>query len=262
MNEFQYRDAVLECEDVSLTEVAEAMGTPTYVYSQKILHDSVRQFDKAFAEIPHLVCYGIKANSNLTILRRFVEWGVGFDAVSGGELFRAVQAGAVHEQIILSGVGKTRDEIRYALNTGILFVSVESSAEVQMIAEVAQETGRTARVVLRVNPDVDAQTHPYISTGLKSHKFGISFEEAQPLAIEAAKLPGIEVVGIGCHIGSQITDLGPFEEAAESIVAMASDLKDQGLSLQYLDFGGGLGIAYEGENPPTPKGLCRYSNSA
>jgi diaminopimelate decarboxylase len=253
MDEFQYGDDGLGCEQVSLASVAEAVGTPTYVYSQKMLGESVRRFDDAFSDVPHLVCYGIKANSNLTILRRLVEWGIGFDAVSGGELFRAVQAGAAHEKIILSGVGKTRDEIRYALNTGILFISVESRSEIEMIAEVAKETGRTARVVLRTNPDVDAETHPYISTGLKSHKFGISFGEAASLAIDAQSMPGIEVAGIGCHIGSQITSLGPFEEAASSIVGMAADLLGQGLPLEFLDFGGGLGISYEGEVPPTPR---------
>lgn len=252
MDEFRYDGEGLTCENVSLGAIADTVGTPTYVYSQKILYDSVRRFDDAFATVPHLVCYGIKANSNLTLLRRFVEWGIGFDAVSGGELFRALQAGADRKRIILSGVGKTRDEIQYALDRDVLFVSVESRAELETIAEVAIETGRTARVVFRTNPDVDARTHPYISTGLKSHKFGVSFEDTPALVADAAAMPGVEVAGIGCHIGSQITDLGPFREAAGSIAGLASNLMDQGIPLKYLDFGGGLGISYDGELPPTP----------
>ena len=253
MDEFRYDGEGLTCENVSLGAIADSVGTPTYVYSQKILYDSVRRFDDAFASVPHLVCYGIKANSNLTLLRRFVEWGIGFDAVSGGELFRALQAGADRRRIILSGVGKTRDEIQYALDRDILFVSVESRAELETIAEVAIETGRTARVVFRTNPNVDARTHPYISTGLKSHKFGVSFEDTPALIADAGAMPGIEVAGIGCHIGSQITDLGPFREAAGSIAGLASNLKDRGIPLKYLDFGGGLGISYDGELPPTPQ---------
>ena len=252
MDEFRYDGEGLTCENVSLGAIADTVGTPTYVYSQKILYDSVRRFDDAFATVPHLVCYGIKANSNLTLLRRFVEWGIGFDAVSGGELFRALQAGADRKRIILSGVGKTRDEIQYALDRDLLFVSVESRAELETIAEVAIETGRTARVVFRTNPDVDARTHPYISTGLKSHKFGVSFEDTPALVADAAAMPGVEVAGIGCHIGSQITDLGPFREAAGSIAGLASNLMDRGIPLKYLDFGGGLGISYDGELPPTP----------
>ena len=253
MDEFRYDGEGLTCENVSLGAIADSVGTPTYVYSQKILYDSVRRFDDAFAAVPHLVCYGIKANSNLTLLRRFVEWGIGFDAVSGGELFRALQAGADRKRIILSGVGKTRDEIQYALDRDILFVSVESRAELEPISEVAIETGRTARVVFRTNPDVDARTHPYISTGLKSHKFGVSFKDTPALIADASAMPGIEVAGIGCHIGSQITDLGPFREAAGSIAGLASNLKDRGIPLKYLDFGGGLGISYDGELPPTPQ---------
>ncbi len=252
MDEFRYDGEGLTCENVSLGAIADTVGTPTYVYSQKILYDSVRRFDDAFATVPHLVCYGIKANSNLTLLRRFVEWGIGLDAVSGGELFRALQAGADRKRIILSGVGKTRDEIQYALDRDLLFVSVESRAELETIAEVAIETGRTARVVFRTNPDVDARTHPYISTGLKSHKFGVSFEDTPALVADAAAMPGVEVAGIGCHIGSQITDLGPFREAAGSIAGLASNLMDRGIPLKYLDFGGGLGISYDGELPPTP----------
>ena len=252
MDEFRYDGEGLTCENVSLGAIADTVGTPTYVYSQKILYDSVRRFDDAFATVPHLVCYGIKANSNLTLLRRFVEWGIGLDAVSGGELFRALQAGADRKRIILSGVGKTGDEIQYALDRDLLFVSVESRAELETIAEVAIETGRTARVVFRTNPDVDARTHPYISTGLKSHKFGVSFEDTPALVADAAAMPGVEVAGIGCHIGSQITDLGPFREAAGSIAGLASNLMDRGIPLKYLDFGGGLGISYDGELPPTP----------
>jgi diaminopimelate decarboxylase len=172
--------------------------------------------------------------------------------VSGGELYRALTAGADPRQVILSGLGKTRDEIRYGLDSDILFFSVESREELQTIDQIARESGRVARVVLRTNPNVDARTHPYISTGLKSHKFGIAFEDAGPLALEGHRMGGIEVVGIGCHIGSQITELDPFESAASSIVTLARELLADGVGLRYLDFGGGLGISYNGETPPTP----------
>ena len=253
MDEFRYGDDGLQCEDVSLEALADAVGTPTYVYSRKMLDEAVHRFDRAFARIPHLICYSIKANSNLTLLRRFVEWGIGFDAVSGGEMYRAFRAGAAPKRVVFSGVGKTRDEIRYALNTDVLFISVESRAELEMISAIAVETGRVARVVLRANPNIDARTHPYISTGLKSHKFGIRIDEAPQLAQEAAAMPQVKVVGVGCHVGSQITSIAPFRKAAASLRDLGRYLQYQGLELEYVDFGGGLGIPYGGEAPPTPE---------
>ena len=251
MHYFEYRDGALGCEEVSLDAIVESVGTPVYVYSQRTLHRHVRVLQEALGSTPHLICYAVKANSNLTLLRRFVKWGTGFEVVSGGELFRVLRAGASPEGVILSGVGKTREEIRHALDAGILFLSVESLAELESVSQVALKTGRTARVVLRMNPDVDPQTHPYISTGLRQNKFGISLTDAPELVRVVQTLKGIDVVGVGCHIGSQITDLAPFEEAVSGTAAMARDLQRQGLGLQYLNVGGGLGISYDGEATPS-----------
>ena len=252
MHYFEYRDGALACEEVPLETIAESVGTPTYVYSQRTLYRHIRVFDGAFDSVPHQVCYAVKANSNLTLLRRFREWGIGFEVVSGGELFRVLEAGAIGSQIIFSGVGKTRDEIAYALQSGVLFLSVESRAELELISAVAHSRRESAPVVLRTNPDVDPQTHPYISTGLRHHKFGIPLGDASELIRMAAQLGGIDVVGIGCHIGSQITDLSPFREALVGVTALARKLIADGAGLQYLNFGGGLGIAYHAETPPAP----------
>jgi len=252
MHYFEYRDGRLLCEEVPLETIARSVGTPTYVYSQRTLHRHVRVFDGAFQSVPHQVCYAVKANSNLAVLRCFVEWGIGFEVVSGGELYRVLEAGAAGERIIFSGVGKTREEIAYALESGILFLSVESPAELELIREVAEIKGVTAPVVLRTNPDVDPRTHPYISTGLRHHKFGIPLADASALILRTRDWREVDVVGIGCHIGSQITDLAPFEEALRGVVGLARSLMNEGISLQYLNFGGGLGIAYDGEVPPAP----------
>lgn len=252
MNYFDYKNDELWCEEVPLTRIAREVGTPVYVYSQRTLERHVRVFKDAFSSLPHLICYAIKANSNLTLLKRFSTWGVNFEAVSGGELFRAIEAGADPSRIIFSGVGKKREEIQYALEKEVLFLNVESLAEFDMIATVAADIGRRAPIVFRTNPDVDAQTHPYISTGLQEHKFGISLSEAEELCRQSRKIKEIVVVGVGCHIGSQIIELGPFEQALDSITNFTTGLIDDGFELKYLDFGGGLGIPYEGEEPPSP----------
>ncbi len=250
MDAFRYEGDALYCEDVPLEEIAARKGTPTYVYSETMLHRAVRRFDDAFSGVPHLVCYGIKANSNTHLLERFHRWGIGFDAVSGGELYRALTAGAPPERVILSGVGKTRDEIAYALGSDVLFISAESSAEVRTIGEVADDGSTEARIVLRTNPNVDAKTHPYISTGLRSHKFGIPVDDVARIVDEVRGMPRVRVVGLGCHIGSQITDIGPFEAAAREMVSLARALGRE-TPLEFLDFGGGLGVTYDGETPPS-----------
>ena len=257
MHYFEYHDGVLGCEDVSLDAIVRSVGTPVYIYSQRTLHRHVRVLEEALGPTPHLVCYAIKANSNLTLLRRFVEWGIGFEVVSGGELFRVLQAGAPHDRIILSGVGKTREEIRSALDAGILFLSIESRAELELVSQVALETGRDARVMFRMNPDVDPQTHPYISTGLRRNKFGISLSDAPEVVRDARAMKGIEIVGVGCHIGSQITDLEPFEQAISGTADLARDLQRQGLPLEYLNVGGGLGISYDQEDAPSVEAYAR-----
>jgi diaminopimelate decarboxylase len=251
MHHFEYKEGILLCEGVSLEAVAESVGTPVYVYSQATLRRHVRVLDEALGSTPHLICYAVKANSNLTLLKHFNEWGTGFEVVSGGELFRVLQAGAVPSRVIFSGVGKTHEEIRYALNTGVLFLSVESRSELDLIAKVASDTERSARIVIRINPDVDPRTHPYISTGLRQNKFGISLADARAIISAATTMPGISLVGVGCHIGSQITDLDPFEEAISGVVRLALDLKQQGVRLEYLNAGGGLGIVYDAEEPPS-----------
>ncbi len=253
MNFFDYREGELCCEEVPLSTIASKVGTPVYVYSQRTLKRHVDVFDGAFADTPHLVCYAVKANSNQTVLGRLADWGLGFEAVSGGELFRVLQAGASPDRVIFSGVGKTPVEIRSGLEAGILFFSVESYSELELISRVATEQKTIAPVLFRTNPDVDPRTHPYISTGLRHHKFGIPLSEARGLYEDARRMPGINIVGVGCHIGSQITELAPFEEALASIAGLAADLGRDGFGLRYLDFGGGLGIPYADEEPPSPE---------
>ena len=252
MHYFEYRKDELHCEDVPLREIADRVGTPAYIYSEQTLHRHVRVFDEAFQSIPHLICYAIKANSNINLLRRFAEWGTGFDIVSGGELFRVLRAGGSPQKVIFAGVGKTEEEIRYALAADILFFNVESPAELELIHRIAQDTNQQARVAIRANPDVDPRTHPYISTGMQKHKFGVSLSDARELYRTARQLRNIEVVGIQCHIGSQITDIAPFQEALASLREFILELRQEGLSLKYLDFGGGLGISYSTEEPPSP----------
>lgn len=252
MHYFDYRGGELHCEGVPLRKIADDVGTPVYIYSEQTLRRHVRVFDEAFQSLPHLICYAVKANSNINILRRFAQWGTGFDIVSGGELFRVLRAGADPEKVIFAGVGKTAGEIRYALDAGILFFNVESAAELESLHAIARDTGRRARVSIRANPDVDPRTHPYISTGMHKHKFGVSLPDARELYRTARQLPNIDVVGVQCHIGSQITEITPFEQALSSLREFVVELQREGLALKYLDFGGGLGISYTTEEPPSP----------
>jgi len=253
MHHFQQRNGELYAEDVPLHAIAAQIGTPCYVYSLATLRRHYRVFDDAFAAVPHLVCFSVKANSNLAVLRTFAREGSGFDIVSGGELFRALKAGADPAKIVFSGVGKTRPEIAAALRAGILMFNVESPAELDAISSVAVELGITARVALRVNPDVDPKTHPYISTGLKKSKFGIHLQRSIEDYRRARQLPRIDVVGVDCHIGSQLTSVPPFIDALQRISDLVGRLQSEGFEIRYLDMGGGLGITYDDEQPPEPR---------
>jgi diaminopimelate decarboxylase len=252
MHCFEYRSGELYCEQVSLPQIADDVGTPAYIYSEATLSRNVRVFDEAFQPVPHLICYAVKANSNINILRRFAQLGTGFEIISGGELFRVLRAGGSPQKTIFDGPGKTSEEIRFALDSDILFFNVESAAELGIIRDVARAANKTARISIRANPDVDPQTHPYISTGMKKHKFGVSLPEARDLYRNIRSFSNIEVVGVTCHIGSQITQMGPFEQAIASIRELSVELKAEGHRLKYLDFGGGLGISYDAEEPPSP----------
>src|SRR5207249_10475844 len=252
MHYFQYQAGELYCEEVPLARIAADVGTPVYVYSERTLERHVRVFDEAFQSVPHLICYAVKANSNINILRRFADWGTGFDIVSGGELFRVLRAGAAADKVIFAGVGKTAQEIRYALDAGILFFNVESPPELELINNIARDNNRHARVSIRANPDVDPRTHPYISTGMQTHKFGVSLPEARDLYRNTRAFSNVEVVGVQCHLGSQITEMGPFQEALASLRQFVLELQSDGVALKYLDFGGGLGISYSTEEPPSP----------
>ena len=248
---FDYRQGRLFAEDVPLAEIASRFGTPCYVYSHAALTDRYRQFEQGLAGRDHLVCYAVKANSNLAILNLFARLGAGFDIVSGGELQRVLAAGGDAAKVVFSGVGKTAAEMRLALEAGILCFNVESEAELLRLNQVAGDMGRTAPVSLRVNPDVDPKTHPYISTGLKQSKFGVAFADALGLYRKAAALPHVRVTGLDCHIGSQLTEAGPFVAAAEKVLGLADALAHEGIILDHLDLGGGLGICYRDETPPS-----------
>jgi diaminopimelate decarboxylase len=249
----QESNGVLTLEQVALTTVAERFGTPCYVYSRAALTDAFNAFHRPFGDTPHLICYAAKANSNLAILNVFARLGGGFDIVSGGELARVLAAGGDAGRVVFSGVGKSAAEIAQALDAGILCFNVESQAELLRISEIAAAAGTTAPVSVRVNPDVDAKTHPYISTGLKQNKFGVAFEEALPLYQQARTLPAIRIVGIDCHIGSQIVALGPFQDALQKVLELVDRLAGEGIELEHLDLGGGLGIRYRDEQPPAPE---------
>jgi diaminopimelate decarboxylase len=249
---FSYRNDRLWSEDVALEQVAERFGTPCYVYSRAALTSAFQSFDKAFGARPHLICYAAKANSNLAILNLFARLGSGFDIVSGGELARVLAAGGDPRKVVFSGVGKSADEIRQGLEAGIMCFNVESADELHRLSAMAAAAGKTAAVSLRVNPDVDPQTHPYISTGLKNIKFGVPFDDALALYREAARLPGIRVAGIDCHIGSQITEIPPFLDALAKILGLVDQLAAEGIEIHHLDLGGGLGIRYRDEEPPAP----------
>ena len=247
---FEYRQDSLYAEQVSLAEVARRFGTPCYVYSRAALESAYREFERALAPHAHLVCYAVKANPNLAILNLFARLGAGFDIVSGGELQRVLAAGGMANKVVFSGVGKREDEMRLALQAGILCFNVESAAELERLNRVAGEMGKIAPVSLRVNPDVDAKTHPYISTGLKQSKFGIAYDQALPLYRRAAGMAHLRVTGIDCHIGSQITEVSPFIAAAEKVLALADQLAAENIVLEHIDLGGGLGIRYDNESPP------------
>ncbi len=248
---FSYQDNRLCVEQVPLADIAQRFGTPCYVYSHTALTDGYRQFESAFAGREHLICYAVKANSNLAILHQLTRLGAGFDVVSGGELQRVLVAGGDAGKVVFSGVGKTVAEMRLALDAGILCFNVESEAELLRLNEVAGSMGKIAPLSLRVNPDVDAKTHPYISTGLRQNKFGVAYTEALALYRKAAELPHLRVTGMGCHIGSQLTETGPFIAAAEKVLALAGMLAAEGITLEHLDLGGGLGIRYADETPPS-----------
>jgi diaminopimelate decarboxylase len=252
MHYFEYKDGRLHCEGMAIESVAEKVGTPFYLYSYHTLVRHFTVFDQAFRGIPHLVCFSAKANSSLALLRLFTSLGGGIDIVSGGELYRALKAGADPRKIVFSGVGKREDEIEYALKTGILMFNVESSQELQSIDKVAGRVGKKAPVAIRVNPDIDPKTHPYISTGLKKNKFGIDILRA-PMAYQmASQLPNLQVIGIDCHIGSQLVEIEPIVEALKKLKRLVQDLRKEGMVIQYLDLGGGLGITYADEEPPHP----------
>ena len=255
MHDFEYRHGELYCEQVPVSRIAKELGTPCYVYSHATLVRHFRAYDNAFANIPHMIAFAMKANSNLAILRLMAKEGSGVDIVSGGELFRALKAGVPASKIVFAGVGKASDEIRDALQTDILMFNVESPAELQAIHEVALSVGKKARVALRINPDIDPKTHPYISTGLKKSKFGIAADRAVQEFASAASLSHIEVVGVHAHIGSQLTDIAPFIEALKKVVGLIETLKTRGTSIRYLNIGGGLGITYSDEKPPLPQDL-------
>ncbi len=250
MNPFEYRHGELHAEDVPLSRLADQFGTPLYAYSRAALSAAFRDFDQAFAARDHLVCFAVKANSNLGILNLFARLGAGFDVVSGGELQRVLAAGGIAGKVMFSGVGKTAAEMRLALEAGILCFNVESEMELERLNRVAGEMGKKAPVSLRVNPDVDPKTHPYISTGLKGNKFGVPIAEALSLYLKAAEMPHLAVTGVDCHIGSQITEAAPFADALDKVLALLDQLEAAGIPIHHLDLGGGLGIRYRDETPP------------
>jgi diaminopimelate decarboxylase len=250
LNTLHRIDGRLHLEGVALDTLAECFGTPLYVYSRQALESAYQAYAEAFAETPHLICYAVKANSSLAILNLFARLGAGFDIVSGGELARVLAAGGDPAKVVFSGVGKTADEIRAALKAGILCFNVESASELHRLDRVAGELGRVAPVSFRVNPDVDAKTHPYISTGLKENKFGVPIADAPALYRLAAGLPNLKIAGIDCHIGSQLTDLSPLVDAADRVLALVDALADEGIVLHHIDLGGGVGIRYRDETPP------------
>jgi len=252
MDHFNYQQGELLAEEVPVASIAQAHGTPCYVYSRATLERHWHAFNEAIGEQAHLVCYAVKANSNLAILNCLARLGSGFDIVSRGELERVLQAGGDPQKVVFSGVGKKPDEIRFALETGIRCFNVESEAELARIQAIAAEMACVAPISLRVNPDVDAGTHPYISTGLKDNKFGIDFQRAEAVYLQAASLPNVQVTGIDCHIGSQLLTLAPFKDALDRLLLLAERLQAQGVRVNHLDIGGGLGVRYQDEEPPQP----------
>ncbi len=258
MNFFPYRNQELYVEQVPIKKIAKEVGTPTYIYSHGALTHHFEEYKKALKKIDHLICYSMKCNSNLSILRSFLNLGSGIDIVSQGELFRALKAGADPKKIVFSGVGKTDEEMAYALKKKILMFNVESEQELIALDRVARKMKRKAPVAIRVNPDIDPKTHPYITTGMKKSKFGIQYEDAFRVYGKAASLKGIKIIGIDCHIGSQLTDVSPFVDALRRVLQLIDRLNRMDISIQYLDLGGGLGIRYQKESPPSPQ---KYINT-
>ena len=252
MDFFQYKNEQLYVEDLPVKQLAEEFGTPLYIYSRATLERHWHAFDSALGEHPHLICYAVKANSNIGILNVMAKLGSGFDIVSQGELERVLAAGGEASKVVFSGVAKSRSEIMRALEVGIRCFNVESIAELYHINQIAGEMGKVAPISLRVNPDVDAHTHPYISTGLKENKFGVSVDEAREVYKLAATLPHVKITGMDCHIGSQLTELQPFLDATDRLIRLMEQLKEDGITLKHLDLGGGLGVTYTDETPPHP----------
>lgn len=252
MDFFQYKNEQLYVEDLPVKQLAEEFGTPLYIYSRATLERHWHAFDSALGEHPHLICYAVKANSNIGILNVMAKLGSGFDIVSQGELERVLAAGGDASKVVFSGVAKSRAEIMRALEVGIRCFNVESVAELHHINQIAGEMGKVAPISLRVNPDVDAHTHPYISTGLKENKFGVSVDEAREVYKLAATLPHVKITGMDCHIGSQLTELQPFLDATDRLIRLMEQLKEDGITLKHLDLGGGLGVTYTDETPPHP----------
>jgi diaminopimelate decarboxylase len=250
VNAFQLKNGQLHAEQVPLKQLAEEFATPCYVYSRQALETAYRDFQQGFAGVDHLVCFAVKANPSLGVLSVFAKLGAGFDIVSGGELARVLAAGGDASKVVFSGVGKTADEMRAALTAGIFCFNVESAAELERLNDVAGSMGKIAPVSLRVNPNVDAKTHPYISTGLKNNKFGVAYEQSLALYQQAAAMPNIEVHGVDCHIGSQLTELSPFLDAFDRVLALVDQLEAAGIAIRHIDAGGGIGICYNEETPP------------
>ncbi len=250
MKTFTLKKNTLHVENVALNQVAETFGTPCYVYSKSALTLAYEQFNAGFKDTRHLVCFAVKSNPSLAILNLFAKLGAGFDIVSGGELARVIAAGGDPSKVVFSGVGKTADEMRAALEAGIFCFNVESASELVRLNDVAGYMGKVAPISLRVNPNVDAKTHPYISTGLKNNKFGVAYEDALDIYIQAADMPNIAVHGVDCHIGSQITELSPFLDAFDRVLALVDALEENRIHIQHIDLGGGIGICYNDETPP------------
>ncbi|HYA14852.1 MAG TPA: diaminopimelate decarboxylase [Syntrophales bacterium] len=252
MNYFHYKINELWCEEVPVSVIAKDVGTPFYLYSHRTLKQHFRVFDEAFANVPHLICFAVKSNSNIAVLRIFINEGGGVDIVSGGELYRALQAGVDTKKVVYSGVGKRVDEIEYALKSDILMFNVESSQELHVINACAEKLGKKAGIALRVNPDVDPETHPYISTGLKKNKFGIDIRKSRGEYRKAKKLANIDIKGVSCHIGSQVTKISPFIDTLDRLKKLIKFLREDDIEIRYVDLGGGLGITYDQEEAPHP----------
>ena len=252
MNHFEYKNQQLFAEDIAVSDIVKEHGTPAYIYSRATLERHWHAFDNAFGDHPHLICFAVKSNSNIALLNIMARLGSGFDIVSQGELERVLAAGGDPSKVVFSGVAKSHAEITRALEVGIRCFNVESISELHRINEVAGQLGKIAPISLRVNPDVDAHTHPYISTGLKENKFGVSVQQAREVYRLASHLPNVKITGMDCHIGSQLTELQPFLDATDRLIVLMEQLKEDGIRLHHLDLGGGLGVPYHGEEPPHP----------